>query len=79
MLLARQLAAGGARVSLTARRQAVLEEVVLEIEPAKDYGTLAVIWFTLMRKHAAEGAPQVASDQTPTDDTDDEAPLAFAY
>lgn len=43
------------------------------------YGTLAVIWFTLMRKHAAEGAPQVASDQTPTDDTDDEAPLAFAY
>lgn len=43
------------------------------------YGVLAVIWFVLMRRHAAEGAPQVPSDQTPTDDTDDEAPLAFAY
>jgi cytochrome d ubiquinol oxidase subunit I len=40
------------------------------------YGTLAVIWFTLMRKHAAQGAPQVAGDdESPGDD----APMSFAY
>ena len=40
------------------------------------YGLLAVVWYTLMRKYAAEGAPDVDDTGTPTDD---EAPLAFAY
>jgi cytochrome bd ubiquinol oxidase subunit I len=41
------------------------------------YGTLAVIWFTLMRKHAQEGAPQVSADESKTDD--DDGPMGFAY
>jgi cytochrome d ubiquinol oxidase subunit I len=40
------------------------------------YGTLAVIWFTLMRKYAAQGAPQVAEDDP---SSDDDPPMSFAY
>ncbi len=40
------------------------------------YGTLAVVWYGLMRKYASEGAPEASDTGTPTDD---EAPLAFAY
>lgn len=40
------------------------------------YGALAVVWYSLMRKYAAAGAPEAGDTGTPTDD---EAPLAFAY
>ena len=40
------------------------------------YGALAVVWFGLMRRYAAEGAPQVGPAAA-TDD--DDAPLTFAY
>jgi cytochrome bd ubiquinol oxidase subunit I len=40
------------------------------------YGTLAVIWFTLMRKYASQGAPQVAGDE---ESSGDDAPMSFAY
>lgn len=40
------------------------------------YGTLAVIWFTLIRRHAKAGAPE---PPTAGPSTDDNAPLTFAY
>jgi cytochrome d ubiquinol oxidase subunit I len=41
------------------------------------YGVLAVVWFGLMRRYAAEGLPDV----TPTEvrDEDSDKPLSFAY
>jgi cytochrome d ubiquinol oxidase subunit I len=39
------------------------------------YGTLAVVWFGLMKRYTLEGAPVVDAD-TPSDS---DAPLAFAY
>ncbi|MDQ1289581.1 MAG: cytochrome bd ubiquinol oxidase subunit [Actinomycetota bacterium] len=44
------------------------------------YGTLAVVWFQLMRRYAAAGAPVVpaaGSSSGPSDDED--SPLSFAY
>ena len=41
------------------------------------YGILAVVWFTLMRRYAAEGLPQTAPPHRRTED--DERPLSFAY
>jgi cytochrome bd ubiquinol oxidase subunit I len=41
------------------------------------YGVLAVVWFGLMRRYAAEGLPDVAS--TPLRDEDSDQPLSFAY
>ncbi len=41
------------------------------------YGVLAVVWFGLMRRYAAEGLPEVAAPERRT--TDDERPLSFAY
>jgi len=40
------------------------------------YGTLAVVWFGLMRRYTLDGAPQVT---TASSDDDEDAPLAFAY
>jgi cytochrome d ubiquinol oxidase subunit I len=40
------------------------------------YGTLAVIWFALIRKYASQGAPQVAGDE---ESSGDDAPMSFAY
>jgi cytochrome d ubiquinol oxidase subunit I len=41
------------------------------------YGALAVVWFKLMRRYAAQGLP----DEKPADPLgdDEDAPLAFAY
>ena len=41
------------------------------------YGVLAVIWFRLMRRYAAEGLPEVQAPELRTQD--DERPLSFAY
>jgi cytochrome d ubiquinol oxidase subunit I len=43
------------------------------------YGSLAVVWFGLMRRYASEGAPQVRPPDDPGDTPSDDAPLAFAY
>jgi len=40
------------------------------------YGTLAVVWFGLMKRYTLEGAPQVSGDDAAGSD---DAPLAFAY
>ncbi|GAB2695744.1 cytochrome ubiquinol oxidase subunit I [Thalassiella azotivora] len=41
------------------------------------YGALAVVWFGLMRRYAAQGLPDVEPEEPLGDDED--APLAFAY
>ena len=41
------------------------------------YGVLAVIWFSLMRRYAAEGLPPAHPPEERTDE--DERPLSFAY
>ncbi len=41
------------------------------------YGVLAVVWFGLMRRYAAEGLPDVSA--TPPRDEDSDQPLSFAY
>ena len=41
------------------------------------YGSLAVVWFGLMKRYTLEGAPQVSGDDVAGHD--DDAPLAFAY
>ncbi|MFF5175673.1 cytochrome ubiquinol oxidase subunit I [Micromonospora sp. NPDC000089] len=44
------------------------------------YATLAVIEVKLLLRYARAGVPDVTTDTTPTDDSDDaERPLAFAY
>jgi cytochrome d ubiquinol oxidase subunit I len=47
------------------------------------YGALAVVWFGLMRRYAAAGAPEVAAHDSAHDpahdDESDDAPLSFAY
>jgi len=41
------------------------------------YGVLAVVWYGLLRRYAAEGAPEVPGGELEDDDT--EHPLTFAY
>lgn len=41
------------------------------------YGVLAVVWFSLMRRYAAEGLPDAQAPELRTQD--DERPLSFAY
>jgi cytochrome d ubiquinol oxidase subunit I len=41
------------------------------------YGTLAVVWYTLVRHHTRLGAPELAADTSAGTDT--ETPLTFAY
>ena len=42
------------------------------------YGVLAVVWFGLMRRYAAEGLPDVDAAEPQRDD-DSDRPLSFAY
>jgi cytochrome d ubiquinol oxidase subunit I len=39
------------------------------------YGTLAVVWFGLMKRYTVQGAPQVGDEAS----SDQDAPLTFAY
>ena len=41
------------------------------------YGVLAVVWFTLMRRYAAEGLPEAHPPEVRSDE--DKRPLSFAY
>ncbi|SNS51133.1 cytochrome bd-I ubiquinol oxidase subunit 1 apoprotein [Micrococcales bacterium KH10] len=51
------------------------------------YGVLAVVWYKLMHRYTVEGAPEEVHDESPTriggrpvgSDSDDDAPLSFAY
>ena len=45
------------------------------------YGVLAVIWFWLMRRYIVEGPQEHDSEPAPPapPDSDDVAPLSFAY
>jgi cytochrome d ubiquinol oxidase subunit I len=41
------------------------------------YGVLAVVWFGLMRRYAADGLPDVTATEVRAEDSD--KPLSFAY
>jgi cytochrome d ubiquinol oxidase subunit I len=43
------------------------------------YGTLAVVWYALIRHHAQAGAPEPPTGQHTGHDTGEDTPLTFAY